>query len=56
MMNQFVKGAAAGLLLGSAVALVAIPMSHKQSPRKRVSRALKSMGDLVDDIGCVFRG
>ncbi len=55
-MNNFVKGAAAGLLVGSAVALMTIPMTRKQSPRKRVSRALKSMGDLVEDIGCVFKG
>ena len=55
-MNNFVKGAAAGLLVGSAVAMIAIPMTHKQSPRKRVSRALKSMGDLVENIGGVFRG
>lgn len=54
-MNTFVKGAAAGLLVGSAVVLMAIPMT-KPSPKKRVSRALKSMGDLVEDIGGVFRG
>ena len=55
-MNNFVKGAAAGLLVGSAVAIMAIPMTRKASPRKRVSRALTSMGDLVEDIGCVFKG
>lgn len=55
-MNNFVKGAAAGILFGSAVALMTIPMSRKSNPRKRVSRALKSMGDLVDDIGGVFKG
>ncbi len=54
-MNSFLKGAAAGLLVGSAVVMMTIPMT-KQSPKKRVSRALKSMGDLVDDIGDVFRG
>lgn len=54
-MNTFVKGAAAGMIVGSAVALMAIPLT-KTSPKKRVSRALKSMGELVDDIGDVFRG
>ena len=53
-MNAFVKGAAAGMLVGSAVALMTVPMT-RTSPKKRVSRALKSMGELVEDIGDVFR-
>jgi len=55
-MNKYLKGAAAGLLVGSAVALVAMPMMHSgSSPKKRVSRALRSMGDLVEDVGCIFK-
>ena len=53
-MNSFVKGAAAGMLVGSALALMAVPLT-KPGPKKRVSRALKSMGDLVEDVGDMFR-
>ncbi|NLV86671.1 MAG: hypothetical protein GX025_05570 [Clostridiales bacterium] len=49
--TNFVKGIGVGLVLGSAIGM-AVPTPIKSTKKKSVvSRALKTMGDIVENIG-----
>jgi hypothetical protein len=49
--TNFVKGIGVGLVLGSAIGM-AVPTPIKSTKKKSVvGRALKTMGDIVENIG-----
>ncbi len=52
---SFVKGMGMGLIVGSAVgAAVAAPKKNGGGSRSVVSKALKTIGEVIDDIGNVL--
>lgn len=49
---NFAKGMGVGLVVGSAIGLaVAAPASKKPAKRNVIGRALRTMGDIVENIG-----
>lgn len=55
-MMSFVKGAGMGILMGSVVGMVGYSymQTHKKGMKRNVSRALRNMGDLVDNVSGMF--
>lgn len=53
---SFVKGASIGLLMGSVAGMAGYGYvhSHKKGMKKNVSKALRNMGDLVDNVTGMF--
>ena len=54
-MNSFLKGMATGMAIGCAVAMTTGPMMKKTRTRNGVSRALKAMGEIAENVGEMFR-
>lgn len=53
---SFVKGAGIGMLVGSMAGMAGLGymQSHKKGMKKNVSKALRNMGDLVDNVTGMF--
>lgn len=53
---SFVKGAGIGILMGSVAGMVSYSymQSHKKGLKRNVSKALRNMGDLVDNVSGMF--
>lgn len=53
---SFVKGAGIGILMGSVAGMAGYGYwrTHKKGVKKNVSRALRNMGDLVDNVSGMF--
>ncbi len=49
---QFWKGMGAGMLLGACVGMAALP---KASRRRRIGKAARTMGRLIEELGSVVR-
>lgn len=54
-MNSFFKGMAAGMIAGAAVTMVAMPKKGNGRMRGGAGRALKIMGEIVENINSVIR-
>ena len=53
--GRFITGLGIGMVAGGALGMVFAP-GKKHGARNAVSRALRSMGDVVDGVSDVFRG
>lgn len=55
-MMSFVKGAGMGILMGSVVGMVGYSymQSHKKGLKRNISKTLRNMGDLVDNVSGMF--
>lgn len=54
--NNFTKGIGVGMVVGSAIGMTVAAISHRSShqTRGKVGRALKTVGDIVENIGSAF--
>ncbi len=48
---NFAKGMGIGLIMGSAIGMAVSAPAKKHQKKNMVSKALKTMGDIVDNIG-----
>ncbi len=56
MVSNFVKGVGAGMIAGATVAAVsAVAMKNKKTVMKRAGKAVKAIGNVFDDIGCMMK-
>ncbi len=53
-MNRFWMGMGIGMAAGATLSMVVMPRARRNEGRKMVSRALKNMGDVIDDVSAVF--
>lgn len=53
---SFVKGAGIGIMMGSVAGMAGYGymQTHKKGMKKNVSKALRNMGDLVDNVTGMF--
>jgi len=51
--KRFLMGVGLGMVAGSALGMMAVPR-RRNDGRKMVSRALKGMGDVIDDVSAVL--
>ena len=49
--KNFAKGMGIGLIMGSAIGMAVSDPAKKHQKKNMVSKALKTMGDIVDNIG-----
>ena len=54
-MKSYVKGIATGLMVGAVAAITMTPLFQQGKTRSGVSRTLRHMGDIAEDIGKMFR-
>ena len=55
MCKSFTAGVAAGMIAGAAVALMCMPKKRRCPAQVRAARVLKTMSDVVDNVGDLFR-
>ena len=51
--RNFAKGIGIGMVVGSAIGMT-LAVNKKGSRQKKVSRTIKTVGDIVENIGNVF--
>ncbi len=53
---SFVKGAGIGMVIGAVAGMVGYGymQSHKKGLKKNISKTLRNMGDLVDNVSGMF--
>jgi len=52
--KMFARGMGIGMVVGSAIGMTVSMNSKKNSKQNKVSRALKTVGDIVENIGSAF--
>ena len=52
--RKFMTGLGIGMVAGGAVGMMVSRGMRRSDGKKMVSRALKSMGDVIDDVSSVF--
>ncbi|MBQ7737713.1 MAG: hypothetical protein IJT62_07765 [Oscillospiraceae bacterium] len=52
--KRFMTGLGIGMAAGATLSMVVMPRARRNEGRKMVSRALKNMGDVIDDVSAVF--
>ena len=52
--RKFMTGLGLGMVAGGAVGMMVNKTMHRSDGKKMISRALKSMGDVIDDVSSVF--
>ena len=52
--RRFVTGLGLGMIAGGAIGLMMTPSGRRSDTKKMLSRALKGMGDVIDDVSGVF--
>ena len=52
--KNFAKGVGVGMVVGSAIGMTLAVTNKKSSRQKKVSRTIKTVGDIVENIGNVF--
>ena len=52
--KRFMTGLGIGMVAGSTLSMMVMPRARRNDGRKMVSRALKGMGDVIDDVSAVF--
>ncbi len=55
MYKSFTAGIAAGMIAGAAVAMMFMPKKKRCPAQVRAAHVLKTMGDVVDNVGEIFR-
>ncbi|MBR6115830.1 MAG: YtxH domain-containing protein [Oscillospiraceae bacterium] len=51
--RKFLTGLGIGMIAGGTIGMMMAPQNRRDG-RKMLSRALKNMGDVIDDVSCVF--
>lgn len=52
--RKFLTGLGIGMVAGSALGMMMAPKAKRNDGRRMVSRALKGMGDVIDDVSAVL--
>ena len=52
--KNFARGVGVGMVVGSAIGMTLAVTNKKSSRQKKVSRTIKTVGDIVENIGNVF--
>ena len=52
--RRFMTGLGIGMVAGGAVGMMLNKSMHRSDSKKMISRALKNMGDVIDDVSSVF--
>ena len=48
--RKFVTGLGLGMIAGGAIGMMMSPQTRRSDTKKMLSRALKGMGDVIDDV------
>lgn len=52
--RQIMTAVGVGMVAGGALGMIAAPRMRQSRSKKLLSRALKGMGDVIDDVSVVF--
>ena len=52
--KNFAKGVGIGMVVGSAIGMTVSAVNKKSSKQHKMGRALKTVGDIVENIGSAF--
>jgi len=52
--RRFITGLGIGMVAGGAVGMMMAPKARRNDGKKMLSRALKGMGDVIDDVSSAF--
>ena len=52
--NNFAKGVGVGMVVGSAIGMTVSAVNKKGSKQHKMGKALKTVGDIVENIGSAF--
>ena len=52
--RRFMTGLGVGMAVGGAVGMMVTNRMHRSDGKKVISKALKGMGDVIDDVSSVF--
>ena len=52
--RRFITGLGIGMVAGGAVGMMMAPKARRNDGKKMLSRALKGMGDVIDDVSAVL--
>ena len=52
--RRFMTGLGIGMVAGGAVGMMLNKSMHRSDSKKMISRVLKNMGDVIDDVSSVF--
>ena len=52
--KMFARGMGVGMVVGSAIGMTVAINNKKNSKQNKVSKALKTVGDIVENIGSAF--
>ncbi len=52
--RRFMTGLGIGMVAGGAVGMMVTSRMHRSDGKTMISRALKGMGDVIDDVSSVF--
>ena len=52
--KNFAKGVGIGMVVGSAIGMTVSSVNKKSSRQHKMGRALKTVGDIVENIGSAF--
>ena len=52
--RKFITGLGVGMVAGGTLGMMIAPMARRTNSKKMLSRALKGMGDVIDDVSAAF--
>ena len=52
--RKFITGLGIGMVAGGTIGMMMAPQTRRMDSKKMLSRALKNMGDVIDDVSSVF--
>lgn len=52
--KNFAKGIGVGMIVGSAIGMTIISSNKRGNRQRKVSKTIKTVGDIVENIGNVF--
>jgi len=52
--GKFARGVGVGMVVGSAIGMTVAAVNKRGSHRNKVGKALKTVGDIVENIGSAF--
>ena len=52
--RKFMTGLGLGMIAGGTISMMMAPAHRRSDTKKILSRALKGMGDVIDDVSSVF--
>ena len=52
--RRFITGLGVGMVAGGTLGMMMAPMTRRHNGKKMLSRALKGMGDVIDDVSAAL--